>query len=566
MKAWLLVLVVAACGDNVRLQPDGNHDASLVPALRNPVDLSDDQLAKQSLAILGAATSTKCAACHGLTRQTIHYWRAQSDRALSECLTDLAISDDTNARAMLDCARVVPSSPASDFSATKLGIYAAATHLPWFQFAATRGYGDGAEPVLAQLRMQAGMPRGDRTPLAQEELDIVAEWFARGVPRLDANLSADPPPTTCTPGISSAVGAHVTAMATTGWRAINKTNALAMYGCGSATDPRDCLTSEPLASDQPYGIGWDVPNVGVIRVLHDATYVSQFWTRGSPDGRFIAHGVDTVMGSYVQDLARDVQVPIAGEWDPAFFPDNSGFSYQGSLRNTCAMSVLTSNPSSVTMTEAGCARILTLGQYQHMAAAVGGDYFAADSQYVGDDGGKVETVADPFASFTVAANVDITPMIFDGTTFVPKPYVRIGTPFEGDVAMSPSARLLISRVAGPGDLQLGYVLRRLDATPSGDSYAFNAPEIARYCVNGGKPAFSYDERWITFHHYEPYGAANLFLMDLTTGTVTRITDMPTGQYALFPHFRSDGWIYAQVRDAAAGHEYTIATDAALVAE
>jgi hypothetical protein len=42
--------------------------------------------------------------------------------------------------------------------------------------------------------------------------------------------------------------------------------------------------------------------------------------------------------------------------------------------------------------------------------------------------------------------------------------------------------------------------------------------------------------------------------------------MQPGQYALYPHFRSDGWIYAQVRDTNAGHEYTVASDAALIAE
>jgi hypothetical protein len=42
--------------------------------------------------------------------------------------------------------------------------------------------------------------------------------------------------------------------------------------------------------------------------------------------------------------------------------------------------------------------------------------------------------------------------------------------------------------------------------------------------------------------------------------------MPAGKYALYPHFRSDGWIYAQVRDTTTGHEITIASDAALLAE
>ena len=67
--------------------------------------------------------------------------------------------------------------------------------------------------------------------------------------------------------------------------------------------------------------------------------------------------------------------------------------------------------------------------------------------------------------------------------------------------LSPSATLELTRVAGPNDNQLGYVLRKVVATPSGTTYTIATPEIARYCLAGGKPAFSYDERWIVYHHY-----------------------------------------------------------------
>jgi hypothetical protein len=107
------------------------------------------------------------------------------------------------------------------------------------------------------------------------------------------------------------------------------------------------------------------------------------------------------------------------------------------------------------------------------------------------------------------------------------------------------------------------------------------------CLSGGKATFSYDERWLVFHHYvEPgdaaelgfsgpsdpaftdylqRGASNLMLVDLRTGTARRITGMSPGQYAVFPHFRSDGWIYFVVRTLD-GTEYFAASDAALVLE
>jgi hypothetical protein len=113
------------------------------------------------------------------------------------------------------------------------------------------------------------------------------------------------------------------------------------------------------------------------------------------------------------------------------------------------------------------------------------------------------------------------------------------------------------------------------------------PIIARYCVQGGKPAFSYDERWLVYHHWVQaddwswmgYPSADRSGLPgahhpghrqhlpprLTTGVSRRITAMNPGQAALFPHFRSDGWIYFIVKDDAGG-ERVVASDAALVLE
>jgi hypothetical protein len=241
------------------------------------------------------------------------------------------------------------------------------------------------------------------------------------------------------------------------------------------------------------------------------------------------------------------------------------------------------------MTEAGCARISAVGLYQHVGRALGGgDFFAIDSEFVSDDGGHDLTQQDPDAFFGPQAYADFTPMVFTGTTYQARPQVTVDQAYEGDSVLSPSTRLEITRVSDPNNRQIGYVLRKVNTTPTGQSYAVSTPEIARYCLSGGKPAFSYDERWIVYHHYinggdatelgftgpgDPgfaqyltLGGANLYLMELSTGVSQRITNVHPGQYALFPHFRSDGWIYADVRDTVAGHEYIVASDAALIRE
>jgi len=595
-------IVLAACGGGGGTDtPDAapTPDAEVAPVFRNAVDLPDGELARQALALLGAdvpnTRTTSCNQCHGMTRQHIAYWRALSDTALTDCLTDLSVSSPESARTMIECLRTDPADAGSDFGATKAGIYATAIELPWFRYTLDKAYGADADAQLTDLRAMLEMPRGTEIPqFTQPEFDIIAEWFARGLPSLDQTLTSDPPPSECLAGVSSAVGQHVNAMATTGWRSVNKTNLMAMHGCGAATDPRDCLADRPFASDQAYGAGWDVPGHGRMRVLADVAYATSYWTRSSPDGRFIGHGVrGSGLGmdeSYVYDLQRDLPVTIKALYDPAFFPDGSGFVFQGGSRNTCGISVLTSNPTStVTMTEAPCARISTIGLYQHVGQALGGgDYFTIDSEFVSDDGGHDVTLRDPATHFVDDAAIYLNPLVWNGTKYVGKPQVKVITPFEGDSVLSPSAKLIIARVSGPNDRQLGYVLRRVDATPAGSSYTIEAPEIGRYCKSGGKPAFSYDERWVVYHHYvtpadavelgftgsnDPAfadylakGAANVYLMELTTGAVVRVTNMQPGQYALYPHFRSDGWVYIQVRDRNTGREYMVASDAALIAE
>jgi hypothetical protein len=541
---------------------------------RNPVSTNDGVLAIQALQLLGAnvasAQTHSCNSCHALTRQQLRYWRALGDTAMATCLTDLNVQSQQSAQQMIDCLRMTPSNPTSNFLTQKLGIYAAAGRLPWFDYTFFMAYGADAQTQRANFIEMAAMPHGTTVaPLTQPQFDIVAEWFARGLPQLDVTLPEDPAPTTCTQGISADVATHVTAMATQGWRALNKENALAMYDCGAQTDPKLCLADLPLASTTTYGATWDVANEGHVRILKDLTYQSSYWTRSSPDGRFIGHGGGSSSAGTIWDLQRGVAVGVPAPYDPGFFPDNSGWMFQGTFtQNSCTMATLTGltgTQNSVTMMEAGCSTLDEVGLYQHVGRALGGgDYFAINGQFTSDNGGF--GAGQSPANFDSSSSANFTPIILTGANYMQQPDIQITQPFEGDDVLSQSTLLEMTRVAGPSDVQLGYVLHKVNATFNGSSYTITAPEIARYCFVGGKPAFSYDERWIVFHQYTNNNS-DLYLMDLRTGTPIKITNMKPGQYALFPHFRSDGWIYADVRDTTAGGtEHLIASDAALLNE
>ena len=115
--------------------------------------------------------------------------------------------------------------------------------------------------------------------------------------------------------------------------------------------------------------------------------------------------------------------------------------------------------------------------------------------------------------------------------------------------------------------------------------ALSLREVGRYCFPGAKIEFSFDERYALYHHYigagdaedlgftgptdpdfaayRSQGSANVYLIDLTTGERTRLTNMGPGQFALFPHFRSDGWLYFIVRDANTQKESIVAADSAV---
>jgi len=147
---------------------------------------------------------------------------------------------------------------------------------------------------------------------------------------------------------------------------------------------------------------------GTLRVLRDLGFHTTFWSRSSASGRFVAAG-----GVKIIDLQQNVEIPVEASYDPGFFPDDSGFLFQGTSvgAGICNFSLLSRSPSQITFREPECTGG-SLGLYQYIGAALGGgDYFAVTSQFDSDNGGHGATLHDPAATFGGDATAKFTPTI-----------------------------------------------------------------------------------------------------------------------------------------------------------
>lgn len=596
------------------------------PALRANVTLTDDALAHQALDLLGASAvngTGVCKNCHSLGRPTLTQW-AQYTQAFSDaCLKDTDLGAQTAVDAMLACFHQ-QAGDGKPLAPKNFGIYAAAARLPWFTYVFDHAASiSDASKEKSDFVGDVGMPRSG-TPWTQQQFDIVAEWFARKTPLLLDLVPADQGDV-CVDGLDqAALSAHIEQMATAGWRARNAQLPMLNFGCPQGQSGSACLGTFPLASASGATSDWQALGGAQIRVLYDNSQsLSTYWSRVSPDGRYLASGLLQTDGDghngQIIDLTDSHVIPGNFRYDATFFPDGSGFIFQqeegattsssdteptdgtvsaGARALTCDYSVLSSSLTELTGDEPECSQVNgKLGLYQQLAASVdGSDYWVVHGSYTSDNGGFEPVLNNPSAAYEANSQVTLTPMVDSGTGYTPGTAVQVALPRQGDPMLSPSGTLLTTRIKGRETAQAddsviaaeqaGYALYTLTKSASGSSSA-SVTDLGRICVQGGKPTFSYDERWMVFHRYvtdsdaqdlgfadadatgfrdyKDSGSSNLYLVDLTNGSITRLTNMPPGKFALFPHFRSDGWIYFVVRTIGQ-KEYFAATDAAILRE
>ena len=126
---------------------------------------------------------------------------------------------------------------------------------------------------------------------------------------------------------------HLEDMRFNGWEAVNRSNGMRMHGCSDDATARCFSDSSYRDRTNEWSAG-----KGQLRELIQLQFRTSFWTRSSADGRFVANGGSVNGGATVTDLL--LNETLKASYDPGFFPDNSGFIYQGGSTGICNMSVL----------------------------------------------------------------------------------------------------------------------------------------------------------------------------------------------------------------------------------
>jgi hypothetical protein len=368
-----------------------------------------------------------------------------------------------------------------------------------------------------------------------------------------------------------------------------------MFACKpDAASATECFTQQkdgkdvfPSAANVEWAKSWPLEG-STVRVLREFTWPNSFWVRTSADGRFVATGGGREGGAQAMDLkatlegsSRDIELDAS--YDPDFFPDNKAFMFQGGTK-FCAQSLLEKPETSlVSFNEPECSNLSAAsGLYQTVGQRLGdnsiGDRFILYSVWAGDSGQYDADARDTEARAGEDSAIKIYTAVATGNDVEDGYQVQgeakeIPTPYMGDTMMGRSGRILGSRVAGESGT-LGYSIDKLDARVGASGYDFELKHMGQVCMKGNKANFSFDERFLTTHHYnEPddfrdetnpgyaeKGSSDIWVADFVTGKKVRITKMGPGQFALFPHYRSDGWLYFLVVDHNTNKYYAVASD------
>lgn len=419
----------------------------------------------------------------------------------------------------------------------------------------------------------------------------------------------------CVQSVSDTLLEHIATQEAQGWPAVNRRNGLKMFGCNEEpgasfdplTTPLNCFKDAAFTEIQA-GTGtrdWKAPGstVFTMKMIRDMKKKSSYWARSSADGRFLGVGLPDSQpvvidgGEYLGDIedfasAERPSIYLKARYDSGFLPDNKGFTFHGvgnGLAAFCNQTMLndTAIKTIDPLAQPDVCTVKAMSVYQHVGgSADGSGYYAIVSRKQHfDDGGNSQLKDPDTVNFrTSTQQILVYPMSGQNNSFAVGNELKAFVPFEGDFVLSPSAKIFVSRIADRliDNQQRGYRIRGLSV----QNNSVKTTDLATICTNGGKASFSFDDRILANHHYvdkedavslgfagpdDPsfvqriHNSSNIFIHDLKKKVRIRVTDMKPGQFALYPHFRSDGWMYFLVRDMnEGGNTYVVATDVGII--
>ncbi|MBX3261435.1 MAG: hypothetical protein KIS78_24310 [Labilithrix sp.] len=585
-------------------------------------DLTDEDLAKAALKIMGAPqipresgdqSSCSFTGCHSINPITLSGWQDQYRRAI-----DVLESDRSNEE-KINYFRQNPNDERTGFTPERVGILSAGAHLALGANVSENRHPEtfkqgkllaeifrGKEELYAEFRREMLMPvLADYPRLTASQYETVLTWFQKGLPHVN-DIIRENRPTECVDDFEQ-LKARTISVKNQTWAAKNFSNRMPMFACPppnpeSPVSPTNCFAQQrdgkdifPRAVDDAFSRSWPLDGSN-IRILREFSAPNSFWVRASADGRFVATGGGRTGGAQAIDLQATLDgqsrdIGLQASYDPDFWPDNKAFMFQGGTK-FCAQSLLEKTSTElVTFGEPECSSLSAAsGLYQTVGQVVGdnsiSDRFILYSIWAGDSGQYSASARDTpprggeDAAINIYTAVAVGNDVEEGYQIAGEP-VKIATPYRGDTMMGRSGQLIGSRWAygadADGKTAAGYAIEKLDRSIVNGHYRFDMTTIGNVCLKGNKANFSFDERFLSTHHYnepEDFGAspdpaylekgsADVIVVDFVTGKKQIVTKMGPGQFALYPHFRSDGWLYFLVVDHETGKYYTVASDWAI---
>lgn len=596
-RLGLSLLLAAALGSAAVVACSTGADASApAQADLSAHEMNDLDLATAALKIMGASQIPKApgevgscsfTGCHSINPVTLKGWNEEYTAAVAFLQSDASNEEKIN------YFREDPSNPATGFSPERSGPLAAGIQLTLadvdpVQYPETYKQAQlfasifaGKDDLYAEFREEMRMPVLPQYPtLTAPQYETILTFFQRGTPEV-AKLLQEDRPTKCVDDIA-ALRTRTSLVKTQTWAAKNASNGMPMLGCpapipGQPVSATACFQQKkPDGSDLFARAEWGTDG-STTRILRDLKSPNSFWMRSSADGRFIATGGGQSGGAQAVDLQATLDgvsrdIGLRASYDPDFWPDNKAFMFQGGTK-FCAQSLL-EKPSTtlVSFSEPECSSLSSAsGLYQTVGQVVAdnsiSDRFIVFSDWAGDSGSYSVTAKDTAprggedSAVTVYTAVAKGNDVEDGYKVAGNGF-KLKTPYRGDTMMGRSGSIIGSRWAygadpSTGKTAGGYALEGLERRRVGDHYEFSLQALGNICMKGNKANISFDERFLATHHYnEPSdypegsnpayaqkGSSDILVADFITGKKVNVTKMPPGYFALYAHFRADGWLY-----------------------